>query len=314
MAPILFKYVPIERIWGGNALRTKFHRDIPLNSRIGETWELSDNSAIRSEVSSGCYAGKTLRWLLKNKSAEIMGPGWNPDDEFPILVKWLDCEHPLSVQVHPTDCVARKYGDKAKDECWYIVSCGNSGSAEIIVGLKEGVSKERFASGIEDLSFENFLLRVSVSEGDSVFLPAGTIHSIISPTLIYEVQQNSDSTYRVYDWGRVDSDGKSRPLHVEKSIETINFSSGGAFVERIEDGVICRSEHFTEYVRILEAGDRLSFEANVQPRILTVISGMLKTQDGGEFRTFDTMLLSYSQECEFVAAEKSKVIITEDFA
>ena len=314
MAPILFKYVPIERIWGGNALRTKFHRDIPLNSRIGETWELSDNSAIRSEVSSGCYAGKTLRWLLKNKSAEIMGPGWNPDDEFPILVKWLDCEHPLSVQVHPTDCVARKYGDKAKDECWYIVSCGNSGSAEIIVGLKEGVSKERFASGIEDLSFENFLLRVSVSEGDSVFLPAGTIHSIISPTLIYEVQQNSDSTYRVYDWGRVDSDGKSRPLHVEKSIETINFSSGGAFVERIEDGVICRSEHFTEYVRILEAGDRLSFEANVQPRILTVISGMLKTQDGGEFRTFDTMLLPYSQECEFVAAEKSKVIITEDFA
>ena len=314
MDPIVFKYVPVERIWGGNALCEKFHRDVPMNARIGETWDLSDNGKVNSVVASGKYAGATLRRLIKEHCLEIMGPEWNPDAEFPILVKWLDCEKPISVQVHPTARVAEKYADRVKDECWYVASCGDAGKAEAIVGLKDGVSEEDFKRGAHGAAVLDCLQRVSLSEGDGIFLPTGTVHSIVSPALIYEVQQNSDSAYRVYDWDRVGPDGRSRPLHIDKFLETVEFPVENPVpVRGVENGVICKSRHFTESVRTLSAGRGLSFEACVQPRILTVLSGCVSSGGGAALKAFDTVLLPYAGAFEFIAREESKLIITEDF-
>jgi mannose-6-phosphate isomerase len=175
-------------------------------------------------VSGGPLDGKTFRELLEDHAKELLGEGKGED--FPLLIKVLDAAKTLSVQVHPNDETAGKYGGEAKTECWYILQADEG--ACVYCGLKEGVTPEQFRTAIEEGEVEACLTRLPVTAGDLVFVPGGRMHAIASGCLLLEVQQNSNTTYRVYDWGRVGTDGRPRELHIEQALQVTNWGEAAA--------------------------------------------------------------------------------------
>jgi len=222
-----FKFKPIykEKIWGGDNLRKYLNKDIKSGSKIGESWEVADHFEDNSVIINGELKGETLNNVLKEYGRELLGT--KPEDRylkrFPLLIKFIDANDKLSVQVHPNDENANKNenGEFGKTEMWYIVHA--EPGAKLIAGLKPGTTKEEFKELIESNELENVLHKVKVKTGDVIFIPAGRVHAIMPGLVINEIQQNSDVTYRVYDWGRVGFDGKPRPLHIEKALNVINF-------------------------------------------------------------------------------------------
>jgi len=202
-----------ERIWGGRALEGKFGYEIP-DGNIGECWGISAHPNGESIVKNGVYAGKKLSELWQEKS-EIFGE--QSSEVFPLLVKVLDANADLSVQVHPDDVYARIHerGELGKTECWYVLDCDEG--AEIIFG-HHAATKAEAARMIENDQWDQFLRREFVKKGDFFYVPAGTIHALCKGTLILEVQQSSDTTYRLYDYHRLDDAGSPRELHIEKSL------------------------------------------------------------------------------------------------
>lgn len=219
----LLKFSPLykERVWGGRDLETKMGRQLPVGKRIGESWELVDREDEQSMVENGPLAGKTLRELLEKDADAVLGPGSDGEKPFPILVKWLDCRERLSLQVHPPAHIAPELGGQPKTENWYIADCAQD--ASLIVGLKQGVTREQFTRALESNEAEDCVHRFPVCPGDSILVESGRMHAIDGGNLILEIQQNSDTTYRVYDWGRLGLDGKPRQLHIEESLKSIDF-------------------------------------------------------------------------------------------
>ena len=223
--PLKLKPIYKQRIWGGQKLREFFNKDIPLDEKIGESWELTDLPDDKSVITNGELAGQTLGSLIEKYSKEITGDE-NFSGPFPLLIKFLDAADILSVQVHPDPQACRRMGKgQPKTECWYIISAA-PGSV-IYKGLKKGVHKEDFAEAIKNGSVAELLAKVPVKAGQCHFLPAGTAHSIGAGLLIAEIQTPSDTTYRVFDWNRVDNAGKQRPLHIEEALESIHFDVSG---------------------------------------------------------------------------------------
>jgi mannose-6-phosphate isomerase len=177
------------------------HRTLPEGRPIGESWDVVDRAEAQSRVQDGPWAGLTLRDLLQAHSAQIMGSSYPPERPFPILVKWLDCRERLSLQVHPPAEIAPALRGEPKTENWYIAEA--EPGASLIVGLKHGTSRADFAKALVNTALEPCLHRFPVSAGDSILVRSGTVHAIDAGNLILEIQQNSDTTYRVYDWGRV---------------------------------------------------------------------------------------------------------------
>lgn len=211
-----------QRIWGGQKLRD-FGKDIVAGEKIGESWELADLPDDKSVISNGELAGKTLSWAIQNYPKEITGDE-NFSPPFPLLIKLLDAEDILSVQVHPDEQTCERLGKgEPKTECWYIISA--EPGAVIYKGLKRGVSKDKFAEAIKDGSVAELLVEVAVEAGQCHFLPAGTAHSIGAGLLIAEIQTPSDTTYRVFDFNRVGDNGKPRQLHIEEALESIHFDA-----------------------------------------------------------------------------------------
>ncbi len=222
--PLTFKPIYKEKIWGGKKLKTVFNRKLPAEN-IGESWELTTHANGMSVVSNGPFRGYTLAELVKKYPQEMIGTGLHisGNGSFPLLIKFLDADNKLSIQVHPDDQYARlAEGEQGKTEMWYIVNA--EPGARLIYGLKPGTSKEDFINALQKGQLEKCLNEVEVKKGEVYFIPAGTIHAIEEGILIAEIQQNSDTTYRVYDWNRIGRDGKSRPLHIHKALETINFN------------------------------------------------------------------------------------------
>ncbi|ATL40317.1 mannose-6-phosphate isomerase, class I [Bacillus velezensis] len=217
--PIFFNPVFKERIWGGAALRD-FHYNIP-SERTGECWAFAAHQNGQSTVRNGMYKGCTLGELWEHHR-DLFGN--LEGDRFPLLTKILDADQDLSVQVHPNDDFAKMHenGELGKTECWYIIDCAKD--AEIIFG-HNATTKEELISMIERGEWDGLLNRIKVKPGDFFFVPSGTVHAIGKSTLILETQQNSDTTYRLYDYGRKDADGRMRELHLEKSIEVIDIPS-----------------------------------------------------------------------------------------
>ena len=206
-------------------MREFFNKDIPPFEKIGESWELADLPEDKSVVANGKLAGQTLESIIKKYPKEITGDE-DFSGPFPLLIKFLDAEDVLSVQVHPDPQTCRRMGKgEPKTECWYIISAISE--AVIYKGLKKGVSKEEFAEAIQKGSVAEKLAKVSVEAGQCHFLPAGTAHSIGVGLLIAEIQTPSDTTYRVFDWNRVDDTGKPRQLHIEEALESIHFDASG---------------------------------------------------------------------------------------
>lgn len=212
--PLFLQPIFQERIWGGTALKEQFGYPIP-SENTGECWAISAHPNGPSIVKNGPFKGKTLIELWDNHP-ELFGN--QKEQVFPLLTKILDANADLSVQVHPNDDYANKHenGELGKTECWYIIDC--KPGAELIYG-HTAKSKEELVSLIEAGSWDQFLRRVPVAPGDFFYVPSGTIHALCEGTLVLETQQSSDTTYRVYDYDRVDHQGNKRELHLQKAID-----------------------------------------------------------------------------------------------
>jgi len=241
--PLKFRPIYKQRIWGGQRLREVFGKELPPGEKIGESWELADLPEDKSVIANGELAGRTLRSAIEQYPKEITGDE-NFALPFPLLIKILDAEDVLSVQVHPDPDTCQRMGKgEPKTECWYIIAA--EPGAVIYKGLKKGVTKEKFAEAIEKGTVAETLVKVLVRAGECHFLPAGTAHAIGPGLLIAEIQTPSDTTYRVFDWNRLDDAGNARELHIAEALESINFdqSSDELFVTTI--GLLADCEYFT---------------------------------------------------------------------
>lgn len=221
--PLRFKPVYKDYIWGGDWIIRKFGRNEP-DGVYAESWEATDRPDGMSVVANGDLKGKTFRDLIESMGAELLGTHGG-GDHFPLLIKLIDSRQCLSVQVHPNDETAAKYGGEAKTEMWYVLDA--EPGARVLAGLKPGVDARAFREAIETNRFEEILVPVPVSAGDAIFIPGGRVHAIDKGCLLLEVQQNSNTTYRIYDWGRLGADGKPRPLHIEKALQVIDWLDEG---------------------------------------------------------------------------------------
>lgn len=221
--PIAFEPLFMERIWGGRRLETLFGKHLPIGARIGESWEVVDREEAQSVVHNDLLRGKTLHELWTDyreivfgkKALSISSP------RFPLLFKLLDAQERLSVQVHPPERAAIQLGGEPKTEMWYVADTYLD--ADIFAGLKKGVERADFEQALRDGKVAEKIHRLPMNPGDAIFIPSGRIHAIGAGNVIVEVQQNSDTTYRVFDWNRLGLDGKPRELHIDESMESIDF-------------------------------------------------------------------------------------------
>ena len=210
-----------DYIWGGNRLKTEYKMESEL-SRLAEAWVFSCHKDGQSVVSEGELAGLTLSEAIEELGDDVLGLSAKDFPFFPILIKLIDAKQPLSVQVHPSDDYALSHENQfGKTEMWYIVDCDEG--ASLYYGFKKEISREEFAKRIEENTLTDVLNKVPVHKGDVFFIEAGTLHAIGKGILIAEIQQNSNTTYRIYDYGRVGADGKPRELHVEKACQVTDL-------------------------------------------------------------------------------------------
>jgi mannose-6-phosphate isomerase len=219
--PLAFEPIFIERMWGGRRLESEFHKKLPPHKRIGESWEIVDRPEAQSVVSDGPLRGKTLHELWTRHREEIFGDV--PDTpRFPLLIKILDAQEKLSLQVHPPENVASRLGGEPKTEFWYVADADPG--AELFLGFREPVTREQLEDALRDGTVADHVHKICVDAGDAIFLSAGRFHAVGAGNLLIEIQQNSDTTYRVFDWNRTDpATGTKRHLHVDQAIQCIDF-------------------------------------------------------------------------------------------
>lgn len=322
----LLRFQPLyqERVWGGRALESALGRALPAgDAPIGESWEIVDRPEAQSVVLSGAFVGQTLRQVLAAHAADVMGPKWPAGKAFPILVKWLDCRERLSLQVHPPATLAAELKGEPKTENWYIAD--TDPEAQLIVGLKRGVTRAQFEEALANNTADQCVHRFPVAAGDSILVHSGQVHAIDAGNLILEIQQNSDTTYRVYDWGRMGLDGKPRQLHVAQSLRSIDWDDFEPAPVRAAptSGVIADCAEFTIRRVVLGAGERLHQPAGEQPRLLSVVSGSVRAAlenptgsrpaFGQKLVRGENVLLPYSGAFTFVADATTILLVTEDF-
>lgn len=291
--PLKFRPIFKQRIWGGQKLREVFGKEIPPFEKIGESWELADLPNDKSIIANGELAGQTLKYVSEKYAEEITGDE-DFSGPFPLLIKFLDARDILSVQVHPDPETCRRMGKgRPKTECWYIISA--EPDAVIYKGLKEGVTKEQFAESLKKGNIAALLEKVTVEKGQCHFLPAGTAHSIGPGLLLAEIQMPSDTTYRVFDWNRVDQAGKARELHVEEALESIHFDSSAAHLPVTTIGRLVDCEDF----KVDKGHQAKNCELLLSPgqmKTLIIISGFGTILGAGaepvEFRAGDTLLIT----------------------
>ncbi len=236
MYPLRFQPIFRRYLWGGRRLAEVLQKPIGQEA-AAESWEIVDHEDDQSIVTNGPLAGKSLRELIAETGAELLGQSVldriagddvpvQLRDRFPLLLKFLDANQHLSVQVHPDDCFGATLSppDLGKTEAWYVLHA--QPDSKIYAGLKAGITEADFRAAVADGQTEATLHSFQPRTGDCIFIPAGTMHAIGAGLLIAEIQQASNTTFRVYDWGRVDTDGHPRPLHIEQAIEVTDFSRG----------------------------------------------------------------------------------------
>ncbi len=241
-APIVFEPLFMERVWGGRRLESLFGKSLPAGGPIGESWELVDREDCQSVVSDGPLKGKTLHELWTTQRAEIFGTSCPDTPRFPLLFKLLDCEECLSVQVHPPAHVAGDLRGEPKTEMWFMVH--TSDRAFVYAGLKQGVTREQFEAALSSGEVADLIHQLPTRAGDAIFIPSGRVHAIGAGNVIFEVQQNSDTTYRVFDWNRVGLDGRPRALHIPESLASIDFADPEPPLAKRQGETVVACEHF----------------------------------------------------------------------
>lgn len=221
MEVIFLKPIFKNYIWGGTNLREKLQKE-SQEEKIAESWEISANENGNSIIKNGQFRGKTLNQIYTDSNIKIkekiFGTKCINKKEFPLLVKFIDANQNLSVQVHPDDKFAKQYEcSSGKSELWYVIDCEEN--ANIICGLNN--SKIDIKEIMKNNQIKKYLKVIKIKKGDCIYIPSGTIHALLSGTIVCEIQQNSNVTYRVYDWNRKDSSGNARELHVDKALKVI---------------------------------------------------------------------------------------------
>jgi mannose-6-phosphate isomerase len=286
MAAITFRPIYKERIWGGRQLEERYGRSLPAPGvPFGEAWEIVDREDEQSIVDSGEYSGKSLHELWTSHREEIFGEGLPDSERFPILVKILDCADDLSIQVHPPAGIAEQLGGEPKTEMWYIADC--KPGAKLYVGLKQGADKFSFEKAIAGGTVADQVHAITPEKGRSIFIESGRLHAIGAGFLIHEIQQNSDTTYRVFDWNRNDSEGNPRQLHVAESLACIDFDDHepGMAIPDGETLAIC--PFFKTTLHQLKPGESIGNESPDRFSLITLINGLLE----GGFTLGQTVLL-----------------------
>lgn len=270
MNPLVFRPLYMERVWGGRRLEQTLGRDLPSGKIIGESWDIVDRAEAQSVVAEGPWAGKTLHELWANHRVEVFGARHaEAEPRFPLLCKLLDARDRLSVQVHPPASVAPELGGEPKTEMWYFLAC-DSGS-EIYAGLTAGTTRGSFDEALRGGTVEKCLHALPTRAGDSIFIPSGRIHAIGGGNLIVEIQQNSDTTYRVFDWNRAGLDGAPRPLHVGESMASINFNDHTPALSHKTSGAVAECAYFRVEKKVLTAPTTLTTPDDFA--LITVVEG-----------------------------------------
>ncbi len=314
--PLTFQPIFKERIWGGRELEKLYGKKLPPGKVIGESWEISDRPGDESVIANGTFAGKSLRWLMENHARELLGDA-KPASEnrFPLLIKILDAREKLSLQVHPPASKAAELKGEPKTEMWFIADAAPD--ASLYVGLKRGVTRVEFEKKISDGSVAECFHRIPVRAGDTMFLPSGRVHAIGDGLVIFEIQQNSDTTYRVFDWNRTGLDGKPRELHIAQSLASIDFNDfepklvSGKFSgdDKIKSRPLVRDKLFdVEHLEIKSGAVAKLKEHKLQ--IIAAVSGQVEIKGGLEI-----VNLSAGQFCLIPASlERTEILAKSDAA
>lgn len=285
--PLTFRPIYQDRVWGGQRLADVFGRELPAGRVIGESWEVCDRPDAASVVAAGPLAGQTLGELMARDPLGLWGEAVAPGTRFPWLCKLLDACDDLSLQVHPPAALAASMGGEPKTEMWY-VAAADPGSC-LYAGLRPGVTRDEFERRARDGTVADLFHRLPVGVGDVLFLPSGRVHALGKGLVIFEIQQNSDTTYRVFDWNRVGLDGKPRALHLDQAMASIDFndfapalapragqSEGGVTVRRLVRDALFDIDHVTA---VGIAPDR---RATGRAGLMAVVTGRVQLRGGGE--------------------------------
>lgn len=271
-----FRFQPrvFERVWGGHALNRVYGRPVPdTEARYGESWEISDRPEADSIVAEGPLEGESLHQLWMTRREKIFGKGYESFDRFPLLCKILDAQENLSIQVHPDDKAAALLGGESKNEIWYIADSDRD--SLIYAGLRDGVGVDDVRKGVEDNNLQTMLNRYHLQQSDSFYIPAGLIHGIGPGNIIYEIQENSDTTYRLYDWGR-----KGRELHVEESLKCIEGRTFDAAPRFASPGVLADTPFFRMEEIKVPSGEFVPLPDQNWFSIVVVLEGRIELPSG----------------------------------
>ena len=264
----------MERMWGGRRLEAEFGKKLPPQRPIGESWEIVDRPEAQSIVREGLLRGKTLHELWSQYRDEIFGE--SPDSSrFPLLLKLLDAHDKLSLQVHPPEKLADRLGGESKTEFWYVAAADPG--AELYLGFRESITRDQFEKALRDGTAADYVHKIRVRTGDAAFLPAGRCHAVGAGILLIEVQQNSDTTYRVFDWNRVDDKGKRRQLHIDQALQCIDFDDVAPKLVEPQGELLVRHELFEVQKWNLTASREISSQR--QFAIVCCLSGAIRCGD-----------------------------------
>jgi len=287
-APFRLRPLYMERVWGGRELAALYGRELPGKAPVGESWEVVDRAEEQSVVEDGPFAGLTLHELWTTRRAEVFGERAPQAERFPLLIKILDARDRLSIQVHPPAAVAAELGGEPKTEMWFIAKAEQE--AALYIGVQPGTDRESFARAIREGTVEQAVQRLPVRAGDFIFVPSGRLHAIGGGLVIFEIQQNSDTTYRVFDWNRAGLDGKPRALHVEESLRSIDYTDTSPAMGTADGSVLVDCAHFlVERVELREDASMKWGRAG-EFSVLTVVSGTVSFE-GRPFREGDFALV-----------------------
>lgn len=302
MQPFRFHSIYQPRIWGGQRMRTMLGRELPdPETACGEAWEISDRPEAMSVVREGEWKGTPLHTLWEERREEIFGPGYEQLPRFPLLCKILDARENLSVQVHPPSHTAKAWGGEVKNEIWYVLHA--EPGALIYGGMEDSATQEDIRRAAETGRMEELIHSSHLCAGEHLYIPAGLVHAIGAGHLIAEIQQNSDTTYRLYDWNRTDASGRPRELHLEQALDSI-----AEFRELCQrPGYLTEMPHFTMEEHRLDQEERFTQPDASRFAIFTVLRGSVswdgKTARQGEF------ILSPADADAVTAAEPDTVLL-----
>jgi mannose-6-phosphate isomerase len=313
--PLQFQPILKEKIWGGQKLFRQFHKGKNESLAIGESWEVSGIPGSVSIVTEGEFQGVDLTSLLLDFGEALVGKSVYKrfGDNFPILIKFLDANADLSVQVHPNDELSKlRHQCPGKTEMWYIMS---SEKGRLNTGFKTGITKEDYLRALNKGKLEEILSYETVEAGESFFIPAGTVHAICEGIVLAEIQQTSDITYRLYDYNRIDSDGMARPLHTEQALDAIRFDQKVERLKPDQNEFLIDSTHFSTRELVISGQSKLDHSYLDSFVILICVNGSAHLEWKG--RTYDllkgsTILIPAALE-EVIVSSAAGAVVLETF-